>query len=85
MKAKIDFKKAEWVFCVNNTPVTVRWDYKGKAQLGSQNCKQYKVSCIIYNDSSGLLNRICDTSYITFLQPNYGNSYDYLMRIIQAQ
>jgi hypothetical protein len=83
MKTKIEFQKSEWVFKIADTLVTLRWDYKGKTQVGWQNCKQYEVSCIIYNDGSGLLNKICAIKYTTSLQPNYGNSLNYLKRILK--
>jgi len=82
---RIEFKKSEWTFGVNDTNVIVRWTYKGKAQVGWQNCKQYEVSCIVYNDGSGLLNKVCDLKITTALQPNYGNSIEYLKRILSEE
>ena len=84
MKTQIEFKKSDWVFTISGIQVTVRWEYKGKMQVGWQNCKSYSVSCIIYNDGSGLLNRICNKTFTTSLQPNYGNSLDYLKRLLAA-
>jgi hypothetical protein len=80
----LQFKKCNWIFQKSDTLVTIRWDYKGKIQVGWQSCKQYEVSCIIYNDSSGLTNKICEEKWITTLQPNYSNSLNYLKKILKV-
>ncbi len=85
MKTKIEIKKCEWVFQKASTQLTVRWEYLGRKQVSWQTCKEFRVSCIIYNDGSGLLNRVCEDKYITTLQPNYGNSIHFLKLILKAQ
>lgn len=79
----IEFNKSEWQFTINGVIVTLRWRYLGRVPIGVYNCKQYEVSCIIYNNGSGLLNVVCETKFITSLQPNYKNSLDYLKRILK--
>jgi hypothetical protein len=80
MKPQIN--KVEFVFETFNTLITVRWQFLGFKEVQCMNCKHWLVSAIVYNDGSGILNKIQETEYTTTLQPNLTNSNDYLLKIL---